>query len=104
MACLACGSQGVGYRSSCGAFLCQRCASRPCPACGEKYDALMLNYLPPQVEGTLPAPAGSRFATPPPPPQVIYRETIVVKVPCKHCGYLNLNTDSRCSSCGAPTR
>jgi len=38
--------------------------------------------------------------------QVYVKETIreIVKVPCRYCGFLNVNTDPRCSSCGAPTK
>lgn len=36
----------------------------------------------------------------------VVKETVheVVKIPCRYCGVLNLNTNTHCSSCGAPVR
>ena len=52
------------------------------------------------------APVRPAVASAPPSPQIIVKETIkeIVKIPCRYCSFLNLNTDSRCGSCGAPTR
>lgn len=54
------------------------------------------------VPPTPPPPAPARVE----PTQVIVKETIreIVKVPCRYCGFLNVNTESRCGSCGAPTK
>lgn len=41
-----------------------------------------------------------------PPGPAVVKETIkeIVKVPCSYCRTLNLVTDAKCSSCGAPLR
>lgn len=37
---------------------------------------------------------------------VVIKETVkeIVKIPCRYCGNLVVNTDSKCPSCGAPLR
>ena len=39
-------------------------------------------------------------------PVQFVKETVreVVKIPCRYCGSLNLMTDAKCPSCGAPIR
>jgi hypothetical protein len=45
------------------------------------------------------------YPAPPPPPQRVVQHTIerqVVKVRCRRCGTLNMETDRLCAACQAP--
>jgi len=61
---------------------------------------------PPPSSPSTGAPRAEPQVAAPVVPQIVIKETIreIVKVPCRFCGALNVNTDVRCFSCGALTK